>query len=463
MLLMVLIVLAAATAPGGAAASDLNAWRSRTLCSIPKGGLTTSAASTTVPPPLSVSLVAGVARVRLELVARDSSGRPRANGGDSFAMRLVSGPERVHAEVRDLCNGTYTIAVDLAAPGTYVWGAFLEWTNNHALDERLDPVGRLNSLNAPLGCADALKMRRLRTPRGKVVGERKCQGKLAVTVRAPAAGSAPTAWPLCVGWNHPGRYRGLPESVGAHGIGNMLGADHGQFLWGVDPNTVLNVSWADRWTPTGCTYPAFPGHAAVRRALRGKTVVVAGDSEIRIFFINFLQIALGVHVVGCTTPPARCLCHAAFEVRLDVGNGHPPPKTMLQCHESHEALQAQLTKNGVVIAPPRHADEVVLVFLFAPLYDCKTYLEHDSSKLFDISACVQSSGSFSAEKALLDHFAPRADVILFDIGLHPISSDRRETQHAFSPDRAISAKNDAENDAEGKVRGSLRPHRFRRD
>jgi len=181
------------------------------------------------------------------------------------------------------------------------------------------------------------------------------------------------------------------------------------------------------------------------------------------FFINFLQIALGVHVVGCTTPPARCLCHAAFEVRLDVGNGHPPPKTMLQCHESHEALQAQLTKNGVVIAPPRHADEVVLVFLFAPLYDCKTYLEHDSSKLFDISACVQSSGSFSAEKALLDHFAPRADVILFDIGLHPISSDRRETQHAFSPDRAISAKNDAENDAEGKVRGSLRPHRFRRD
>ena len=155
MLLMVLIVLAAATAPGGAAASDLDAWRSRTLCSIPKGGLTTSAASTTVPPPLSVSLVAGVARVRLELVARDSSGRPRANGGDSFAMRFVSGPERVHAEVRDLCNGTYTIAVDLAAPGTYVWGAFLEWTNNHALDERLDRVGRLNSLNAPLGCADA--------------------------------------------------------------------------------------------------------------------------------------------------------------------------------------------------------------------------------------------------------------------------------------------------------------------
>ena len=136
---------------------------------------------------------------------------------------------------------------------------------------------------------------------------------------------------------------------------------------------------------------------------------------------------------------------------------------MLQCHESHEALQAQLTKNGVVIAPPRHADEVVLVFLFAPLYDCKTYLEHDSSKLFDMSACVQSSGSFSAEKALLDHFAPRADVILFDIGLHPISSDRRETQHAFSPDRTISAKNDAENDAEGKVRGSLRPHRFRKD
>ena len=105
-------------------------------------------------------------------------------------------------------------------------------------------------------------------------------------------------------------------------------------------------------------------------------------------------------------------------------------------------------KNGVVIAPPRHADEVVLVFLFAPLYDCKTYLEHDSSKLFDMSACVQSSGSFSAEKALLDHFAPRADVILFDIGLHPISSDRRETQHAFSPDRTISAKNDAENESD---------------
>ena len=67
-------------------------------------------------------------------------------------------------------------------------------------------------------------------------------------------------------------------------------------------------------------------------------------------------------------------------------------------------------------------------YVFAPLYDCKTYLEHDSSKLFDMSACVQSSGSFSAEKALLDHFAPRADVILFDIGLHPISSDRLREQ-----------------------------------
>ena len=110
------------------APADEDAWRSDKLCSVPAGGPTTSAVRTTVPPTRSVSLVAGVARVQTELVARDSSGRPRVSGGDSFAMRLVSGPERVHAEVRDMCNGTYTIAVDLAVPGTYVWGALLEWT-----------------------------------------------------------------------------------------------------------------------------------------------------------------------------------------------------------------------------------------------------------------------------------------------------------------------------------------------
>ena len=107
--------------------------------------------------------------------------------------------------------------------------------------------------------------------------------------------------------------------VGAHGAHVTLDAAQKQFLWGVDPRNALKVSWADRWTPTGCTYPAFPGQGVVRRALRGKTIVVAGDSEIRIFFINFLQIALGVHIAGCTTPnPRACLCHGAFEVRLDV-------------------------------------------------------------------------------------------------------------------------------------------------
>jgi hypothetical protein len=412
------------------APADEDAWRSDKLCSVPAGGPTTSAVRTTVPPTRSVSLVAGVARVQTELVARDSSGRPRVSGGDSFAMRLVSGPERVHAEVRDMCNGTYTIAVDLAVPGTYVWGAFLEWTGNHGLDERLDPVGRLKSLNAPLGCADAQNGRRRAA--GKT-GKKKCQGRLIVTVRPPAAGSTPAAWPPCPGWNHPGRYRGLPAVVGAHGAHVTLDAAQKQFLWGVDPRNALKVSWADRWTPTGCTYPAFPGQGVVRRALRGKTIVVAGDSEIRIFFINFLQIALGVHIAGCTTPnPRACLCHGAFEVRLDVKL--PGNKTILYCHDSLDALQAEMAKNDTRIAAPPHADEVLLLFLFAPLTDCKAYLEHESSSLFDMSACVKSSGNLPAQESLLEQLAARADVVLFDIGAHPISGDRRGTQ-ARAPSR----------------------------
>ena len=70
------------------------------------------------------------------------------------------------------------------------------------------------------------------------------------------------------------------------------------------------------------------------------------------------------------------------------------------------------------MAPPRHADEALLVFLFAPLFDCEAF-RHNT--VFDLRACVKSSGVMAGQRAFVEGFAPRADAVLFDVGLHMLS------------------------------------------
>ncbi|KAH8070222.1 hypothetical protein JL720_11778 [Aureococcus anophagefferens] len=270
--------------------------------------------------------------------------------------------------VRDRCDGSYGVEVELVAPGSYRW----------TLTLRAD-----GGANATPPCADydAGPLRR----------------------RALAPGP-PGSLSVKLARDGPSRY-----------------------YKGLDPKRAGNATWALKWRPAGCTYPPSDARR-LQDALRGRTVVAAGDSTIRLMFMNFLQaarpggpsfhafarsraspVALGVPVTHCNVD--RCLCHGLFEVRLDARTW-PYGDTVLDCHETARGFGG--------VAPPCDDDEIVLVFVFHTLLDCRLLKYGEFGARFDLGACLKSSGEVREGNEFLGAVVPRADAVLFQIGFHVV-------------------------------------------
>ena len=164
-------------------------------------------------------------------------------------------------------------------------------------------------------------------------------------------------------------------------------------------------------TQVGCAYPDYSPEA-LQKALAGRTVVFAGDSTVRLMFLNFLQIALRIGITECpgsAQAASRCLCHGFFEVRLDA-RVWPYGNQRIECHPH--------LKDATTIKRVKDEHEILLLFLTTPLLDCKVLNFDDFGGHFSMKSCLDSSGDYEDQKRFLTHVLPRADVALFSIGIH---------------------------------------------
>lgn len=107
----------------------------------------------------------------------------------------------------------------------------------------------------------------------------------------------------------------------------------------------------------------------------------------------------------------RCLCHGLFEVRLDARTW-PYGDTVLDCRETARGFGG--------VAPPCDDDEIVLVFVFHTLLDCRLLKYGEFGARFDLGACLKSSGEVREGNEFLGAVVPRADAVLFQIGFHVV-------------------------------------------
>ena len=204
--------------------------------------------------------------------ARDAKGHIRTEGGDTFEMAFVSGPERSNPWVTDLCNGTYTIHVWLATPGTYTYLPRLQWINNEGLfddwlasrDRAANHLGHVNSMDQKL--------------RPWTVTVQNASILASIT-------NGRSSLPICDTFHEPSRYVNTPFShapVSSAWQRAHIAPPHRFYSWG-DPRHADTLTWAWKWREFGCERQSC-SHEELRDHLRGKTVLFVGDSTVRLQF-----------------------------------------------------------------------------------------------------------------------------------------------------------------------------------
>ena len=375
-LVLLLFCVDSSSVVNSAAEDDelLRAWRGSHLC---KGAVPRTPGSAT-----------GIEMEELT-IARDGVARTvfyalnKSGGGDSYDVVFESGPARVQPEIVDNCDGSYEMSARLLEAGNYSWKLRLQWEGNEGLDERLDP-----SWGEPLRQGEGLWLKE--KWRVKVREE---------DVRIPRDS--------CEGYDHPSRYVDVPPRGRVGSVYEDLWKKHRDDVFGIeDPAD----TWLTNWRPIDCLLSPKKKKKA---PLAGKTIVFLGDSTLRIFFANFLQLAMGVRIRSCgpdhVATQHPCMCHGSFLLRLPTTVASDTCAS-LECVSLEDIDRKVSSKEE----RPPFKNETLFVYAFTSFADCTSVNEYPDL----LKKCEKVSGTkaqlLQSFKALL----PAADVVVSNLGEH---------------------------------------------